>query len=128
MAGPYAGKGQIAVVSGVSFRTEVRCEQPTLTTSKGDVTMAPVIPPRLGVSSDSAIGYRADLPAAECFHPCSFFGGSGGESVDGGVDDDAAAEGSKVDGPGMDEAVTAAMVPGYSDRSVRTKRSVYTIA
>jgi hypothetical protein len=44
-----------------------------LTTSKGLVTIAPVIPPI--------------LPAIECFHPCSFFSlVSGGEAVDpGGV-------------------------------------------
>ena len=64
---------------------------------------------------------EAHLPAAECFHPCSFFGGSGGEAVDGGVEDDGEAEGIKVDGPGMDEAVTAAMMPVYSNRRLRVQ-------
>lgn len=35
----------------------------------------------------------AHLPAAECFHPCSFFAGSsGGEAVDGGVEEDGDAD------------------------------------
>lgn len=52
---------------------------------------------------------RNHLPAAECFHPCSFFGGSGGDVVDGGVEEDGEAEGINVEGPGMDEAVRDVM-------------------
>ena len=55
-----------------------------LTTSNGEVTMAPAIPPI--------------EPAAECFHPCSsrfFRAGIGGEAVEGGTEDEADALGTR---------------------------------
>jgi len=65
----------------------------TLTTSKGEVTIAPVIPPRLTLElAVCYLGRLTHLPAAECFHPDSFRV-SGGEAVLGGVEDDGEAEG-----------------------------------
>lgn len=74
----------------------------TLTTSKGDVSSAPAIPPILfhsaSLPADKAVSTHP--PAAECFHPCSFRFSAGvcdGEAVDGGKEDVGDGAGSRND-------------------------------
>jgi hypothetical protein len=71
-----------------------------LTTSNGDVTIAPAIPPRLSIRQASFFACRADahLPAAECFQPSNFRRSvCGGDAVEGGIDEEGEAEGIKRD-------------------------------
>jgi hypothetical protein len=64
----------------------------TLTTSNGEVTIAPAIPPTLYISPVPNGRRGTHLPAAECFHPDRDFFGDG-EDVDGGTSDDGDAAG-----------------------------------
>ena len=66
----------------------------TLTTSNGEVTIAPAIPPTLKVSPVQSFttSFRTHLPAAECFHPDSDFF-CGGDAVEGGTSDEGEAAG-----------------------------------
>jgi hypothetical protein len=89
---PYAETDPTVIESSMSSALGSSGLKPTLTTSKGEVTIAPVIPPRLSLGLPVCYQARlTHLPAAECFHPDSFRV-SGGEAVDGGVENDGDAD------------------------------------
>jgi hypothetical protein len=86
-----------------------------LTTSNGEVTIAPAIPPTLVHQHDEpmiSIPRVTHLPAAECFHPDNDFF-CGGDDVDGGTSEagDAAGILEDVEGAG-DVDVEAFEEPG----------------
>lgn len=56
------------------------------------------------------------LPAAECFHPCSFLGVSG-EAVEGGADEDGEGDGMMVDEDG-EEGVESVGKDDFDEEAV----------
>ena len=85
----------------------------TLTTSKGDVTIAPVMPPTLFISAlSTACLVIPHPPATKCFH--------GATTLLTGFDDDAACDGASED---VAVAIVAILCMIFLDKTVETSCS-----